>query len=407
MWFTILFSLSLQAQPVLSFEDIKPLVENNNGQYKSEQLKKQALELENFSVLRSFIPEITAYKEFQSTQQGEEFFVKHPEMRARAQFNLYNQGKDYLNTQVTKTELLNQQSQVSLTLKQQTKLAGVLYWNLVFYKEMNALHKSMIKINEQNKRSANKRIQSGLATESDRLEFDMTQIELKHHLKEIAFKLKTIKQSLSLLLGTENFEVPEKLIHAHKIENLITNSVLSQDYVEPIKNKFELFKTKDQLTSLYWTPKVDFNIEYEKYDKTIRIPSLNITDSLESELVLSLSLTFDLDGATRTNKTSKALAYKAKAYEHEYYYQKQKRQNELSSKVEELKLMHHLVHEVEEEIELAQKYYNLTKKEYSRGAKNSPDMLGAANRLYDKNKERLKLIRDYHVLKTEYLSLIN
>lgn len=407
MWLIVLFNLSLQAQPMLSFDDLQPLVEKNNQHYKAERLKKQALELEDFSLLRSFIPELRAYRELNSKQSGREFFVKHPEMRAQAKFNLYNQGQDYLQTQVTNTNLKNQNSTVSLTLKEQTKLAGILYWNLVYYKEMKALHDSMIKINEQNKRSAKRRIDSGLATDADRLEFDMTQIELKHHLKEIAFKLKTLKQSLALLLGTESFQVPDKLVHTHKIDDLIRDNDLAKEYTEPLKNKYELFKTKNRLAKLYWTPKIDFNVEYEQYDKTIRIPSLNIVDDLKSEVVLSLSLTFDLDGASRANKTSQAMRYKSQAFEAEYNYQKQRREIQLNTKVEKLKLMHHLVHEVEEEIELAQDYYNLTKKEYSRGAKNSPDMLGAANRLYEKNKERLNLIRDYHVLKTEYLALIN
>ena len=328
-------------------------------------------------------------------------------MRAQAKFNLYNQGKDYLQTQITKTNLDNQNIAVNLSLREQTKLAGILYWNLVFYKEMNSLHNTMIKINAQNKRSAKRRIDSGLATESDRLEFDMTQIELKHHLKEINYKLKILKQKLALILGTDNFKVPEKLIHTHKIDSLISNNKPAPEYIEPLKNKFELFKVKDRLAKLYWTPKVDFNVEYEKYDKTIEIPSLNITDSLESEVVLSLSLTFDLDGASRALKRSKALAFKAQASEMDYNYKKKQQQIELNSQAEKLKLMHHLVHEVEEEIELAKAYYDLTKKEYSRGAKNSPDMLGAANKLYDKNKERLKLIRDYHVLKAEYLAMIN
>ncbi|MCH2534524.1 MAG: TolC family protein [Bdellovibrionales bacterium] len=235
----------------------------------------------------------------------------------------------------------------------------------------------------------------------------MTQIELKHHLKEINYKLKILKQKLALILGTDNFKVPEKLIHTHKIDSLISNNKPAPEYIEPLKNKFELFKVKDRLAKLYWTPKVDFNVEYEKYDKTIEIPSLNITDSLESEVVLSLSLTFDLDGASRALKRSKALAFKAQASEMDYNYKKKQQQIELNSQAEKLKLMHHLVHEVEEEIELAKAYYDLTKKEYSRGAKNSPDMLGAANKLYDKNKERLKLIRDYHVLKAEYLAMIN
>lgn len=64
MWFAFLFSLTLQAQPILSFDDVKSLVEKNNDQYKVEKLKQQAFELEDFSVLRSFIPQISAYKEF-------------------------------------------------------------------------------------------------------------------------------------------------------------------------------------------------------------------------------------------------------------------------------------------------------------------------------------------------------
>ena len=70
----------------------------------------------------------------------------------------------------------------------------------------------------------------------------------------------------------------------------------------------------------------------------------------------------------------------------------------------QLKLLHDQVHETEQNIARAERYYKITQSEYARGVKNSPDVLGASDKLFDARHSRLETIRDYQVAKSHLMS---
>ena len=53
----------------------------------------------------------------------------------------------------------------------------------------------------------------------------------------------------------------------------------------------------------------------------------------------------------------------------------------------------------------AQKYFELTLAEYRRGTKNSPDLVGATDRLFSTKKKTFELIKDLEILKTKLETL--
>lgn len=408
MFFLFCIMLQVQAETFISFDELPKLIKNNNLEIKSRKLDVDAAESVSFGVARSYLPSLELEKELNAKERGEEFFVKDPEFKAHLKFNIFNRGEDRLRANTSQLNFERDKNIYSKSLSEQTKWAGVLYWNLIYYNEMLSLTEEMQGINLQNKNSADKRIKSGLATQSDRLEFELTEIELNHQLIEMQLKIKTLKEELGFVIGLSEFSVPKKLIHTHDIEKIISqSSKVSEHFYKPIKLESDRFDLKSHVAKLYWAPKVDIIVGYEEYDKVIRLPSLNIKDDLKSETTISLNLSFNLEQASKALRQSQAFASKAMALNLKHKYKMQLYEVKIQNKIKELRLRHSFVHKAERAIKIAQKYYKMTKNEYVRGVKNSPDMLGAAERLYSIQIERLELIRSYQVTKTEYLALIN
>ena len=73
---------------------------------------------------------------------------------------------------------------------------------------------------------------------------------------------------------------------------------------------------------------------------------------------------------------------------------------------QELLLLHDLIHEGEKNVEKGAQYFSQTQDEYSRGIKNSPDVLSATNKQLEFKKRFAELRRDYAIAKAQIQSLL-
>jgi outer membrane protein len=76
----------------------------------------------------------------------------------------------------------------------------------------------------------------------------------------------------------------------------------------------------------------------------------------------------------------------------------------MENEFSELRFLHDQVHDAEANIARAERYYKLTQSEYARGVKNSPDVLGASEKLFDSRLKRIELIREFQVAKAHLLA---
>mgnify|MGYP001595548868 FL=1 len=74
---------------------------------------------------------------------------------------------------------------------------------------------------------------------------------------------------------------------------------------------------------------------------------------------------------------------------------------------EDLKHEHELVHWSEERVEQGKKYFGRTLDEYNRGVKNSIDLLSAAQRNLNFQRENIERRRNYQISKNSVLFLLN
>jgi outer membrane protein TolC len=117
---------------------------------------------------------------------------------------------------------------------------------------------------------------------------------------------------------------------------------------------------------------------------------------------LRVSLTL-FDGLTAYRESS-ALKAESQAAEFDLAFQREDMLAHIHNELSELELLHSQVHDAEVNIKRAFRYYSLTQSEYSRGVKNSPDVLGAAEKLFDMKQKHLAIIRDFQIAKAHVLS---
>ncbi|MFN7610167.1 MAG: TolC family protein, partial [bacterium] len=152
-----------------------------------------------------------------------------------------------------------------------------------------------------------------------------------------------------------------------------------------------------------WWPKVDAYAAYNQFNE--REEEFSQAND-RTETVVGLRMTLSLSAGLESNSEASALNREAEAYKKLAEYQRKEVETHVETELSELRLRHDQVHDAAENIQRAARYYKLTQSEYTRGVKNSPDVLGAADKLFEMKHKRLEIIRDFQISKAHVLAKI-
>ncbi len=253
------------------------------------------------------------------------------------------------------------------------------------------------KLTQSQKQMAAKKVSAGLTSGVDNLEFELRESEIEIELKQVNQLHLEVHQNLERIFGRE-----------------IKDSELSQIKFSSIQ---ELTKTstsfKPQNSIAYKLAEIK-HAQAELEKKTIRseyLPSLDVgfdigkltpTDNSTSntnESRLSILLTVPLFSGFETYYKSKSASLQAGAAD------KLKSQS-LKNAVAEINILKTKGSELgalfqinEKKLKIAQKYFDMTLSEYRRGVKNSPDLVGATERLFSSKKKKIEILKDLELLK--------
>ena len=150
----------------------------------------------------------------------------------------------------------------------------------------------------------------------------------------------------------------------------------------------------------YW-PKIDAFAAWNQYNQREK-DFLDSQDRKES--VVGLRLTMSLFDGLNSSREGDSLLAQSEAAQLEANFRKREIHNHLHSEITELKLLHNQVHDAEENIKRSEKYYSLTQSEYTRGIKNSPDVLSASEKLFNMKIILADIIRQFQVSKSHLMA---
>lgn len=405
-----LFCLCSAASAVevkVKFQDLKQLVENRNDKVQSAQREAEGSKSREGHFSRSFLPRIEAHAAQESFKTGTQDQKTQPEYGVEASVNLYNGGRDKMREKIFEARSERKEFEVKASVVGELGKARELFWTIVYHKNSLALFKEMLEINTRNLNAAERRIKSGVAADSDRLEFEMNAIELKRDFDQTELQIRADSRDLLIIIGYEPHDTlitESELKHADEWESEIKHTHKDHDFlVRPAQLLSVEAESAAREASRNWVPRIDAYAGWNQYNQREEDP---LEARERQEAVVGLRLKMNVFDGLSAGREAQALRKEAAAAALLANYKSKSNEAHIEREFDELKFLHGKVHEADENIKSAQKYYRLTQSEYVRGVKNSPDVLGASEKLFAMKMKRLEMIRDFQVARSHVLSKI-
>lgn len=404
---SLLSTLRVSAQTALSPEDLESLLKEKNTRISAAKLEVEAAESRTGYLSRSFVPSLELYASQESFKLGETEQKTQPTYGAEMRLNVFNGGADGLENDIRNLEVTKRQFQAQKTFAEELLKARQIYWEMSFLAQKKQLLTKTLDLNRGNLQGALKRIRSGVATDSDRFEFEMKDVDLRREMKQVDMELENLSQEMNLLLSLpadNTYRLTQELGHEHEF--------IHELKAPPERNSFWYMdqKTESAQKSLsakqaersLW-PQVEAFAGYHQYNEREKDSS---TAADRAETVIGLRLRLSLADGLVALQDSSASLKQALAEQKQAEFQKKALEATLESETRRLHFLHDQVHEAEENIHRAERYYKLTQSEYVRGVKNSPDVLGAAEKLYERRHKYFEILRDFQLARTRALAAI-
>lgn len=392
----------------LKFEDLPRLVAGKNQAVSGADRLVEAARARTGHLGRSYLPSLgveAGGERFQTLHYG---WDTQPYGHAEARLNLYRGGRDRLSGLAFERQADLASADARKALAAELAAARSTYWELVSGRETAKLVEGALDENEKLLAVANRRINRGLATETDRLEFEISRSLLREELESLLHASLLLQIRLSAALGLppeSRFTTPVAIEHDHD-ESLLAEAfdAASHPDARALEARGRGLALARERTGLWWTPSLDVYGGYYLYTFRER----DSTSQRErDDKAIGVQLSLPLFDGLRSRTEAKALRLEAEGVER----QKAQRTLAVDAEVrvakEDLRHDHELIHYAEKRIQQGTKYLALTLDEYERGVKNSLDALGAAQRDLGYRRQYAERRRDYQLTKTGLLRLLN
>lgn len=409
LFITTALARSGQAENMtVTSQNIKGLLETKNAKVLAARLETEAAEKREGSLMRSFLPSVEFYGGQESFKTGPLTQRSQPIYGAETKINLYNGGRDKIENDVRSLETRRRAFQAQRITSEELEKARSLYWQIIYLQERLSLLKSTLGVNKQNLSTAQKRIKSGVATDSDRFEFEMKEVDLKRELAQGEVELASHIRLLRILLGLDEgsqLSFNEPLAHDHQYESALGHSMQQHAFLyKELAIQAEQNSLSAKGHQRTWWPKVDVFASYNQYNQRIESAGPDSSEEMRQEATLGLRLSMSLPTELESSREASALLKEAMASRAISNFQRQEVESHIQGEMAELKLLHDQVHEAEQNITRAEQYYKMTQSEYFRGVKNSPDVLSASEKLFEMRHKRLEIIKNFQIAKAHILS---
>lgn len=392
--------------------ELRAIINANNKAVAAAKAEVAAAAERRGSLMRSFLPEMGFHGGRKAKHDGGFSLAEPPFIGADVRVNLFRGGRDGIDDSMREVALRRLTSTVRRVIVTEVEKAASSWWQIAYLKEREALLRKMIDLNQQNLLAAQRRIKSGVAADSDRFEFEIHKSSLERELALTSVQSGAEKRLLRTYLGLDEgvaVDVDSKLSHDHDFENKLKFDVQQVEYLfadHAYKSEEDALMAK--ASSREWWPRFDAYIEYEK---SAWPDAKELGDARQNEngaeTTVGVSVSLNLPAGMEGVRESRALLARSSAGRLLAEAGKQETLAHLENEIAQLRFLHGQVHEAEQNIARAERYYRSTQSEYARGVKNSPDVLGASQKLFEMHHDRLEITKNFEVAKSHVLAKIS
>lgn len=320
--------------------------------------------------------------------------------------NIFSGGRDRFQEEARKATADRKDFELRRITSGEIEKGRISLLKILYLQEKIDLLNEAISINAENLAATRKRIRSGVATQSDRFDFEMKDVDLRRDLAAATLELAAERRLIVVLAGLDreidSISFPEKLNHDHDDDSTITFTNREHEFLvkEHELRALELELAAKKGLRDGW-PRLDLFASYNRYGEGYESTSAaEHPRGTSFGARISVDLLTGIGGRLEANslmKESKAAKIRADSARRDV-------ESHLKTELEALSFLHDQVHVAAENIVRAMKYHELTKDEYRRGVKNSPDMLGASEKLYEMRHKHLEIILEHQIAKAHILS---
>lgn len=371
-----------------------------------EEAEQNSLEIkqteENLNSLKSKLnsqygklsPKISVEGGPQSTKYDDEK-SNATALYGKAEWNLYNGGSDKAVMDLSKSEIEIQERRLKSLKNKVKKEVSKIYYELQFILESISLKQKALELNSQQMKIAKAKNSSGFTTSSDVLEFDLRDSTLQSDLVLLNQQLDQKSRDLDVLLSRKNQTAPE-IVKGHLVretftlnrDELLVKIQENNDQLLLSKIELQLAETEKRQAKSQFLPKLDLEARYGKLANDEKV--FNDKDNYSVMLKFNVPLFSGFEDYNSVKSVSAKVASSQMAIDQKSI----SLSAELDSSLAEIKALNARLDLEEKNLERSEKYYKLTLDEYRRGVKNSPDMVGASERLLEARIRNLEYRRD-------------
>lgn len=394
--FMLLYSASANA--LIGVQNLETKLFEQNSELSSLQKQVEAKEALYSSSKSSFLPTVNAIGGWQNNKTdasavAEKGIVGYIEGR----YNLFNGFKDKASLSQKEADL--NLSKYEYELKQRDLKISLteIISEMLYLHQLQDILVDEYKAVQTQKLMAQKKVAAGLTGPVDNLEFSLRESEIEIEQNQINQLHDEAHQKLTKLFGVDLADSEFAVIkyqshseltkfnstfdHLKNLEYKIAEQNLTKATFEKSESRSDFLPKLDLTASVgRLTPSETTPTQYNesKYGVTLTIPLFSGLDTYYKVK----SSKFNVSSA------EKSLVQVGSNIKSEY--------NIIKNKIIELGKLSQIN---EKKLITSQSYFNLTLGEYRRGIKNSPDLVGATERLFSVRKKQVEILKDLEILK--------
>lgn len=356
---------------------------------------------------RSFLPKMSLTYGREKFTTGPYHSVSQSYGGIQAEINLFNSGKDSLessirdnNAEVARIDAVMMRSNIIAELKKA-------FSHYAYLTEIKAIIEEALGQNDFNLKSARKRINAGLASKTDLLDFQQQRIQFNQEYGTLEYEMGVTTRLINTLLGKDaDAQFEFDFINSHP-EHSHNEAKITLRGKSLILKKAELNKTTTKLEfqkdKRWWTPSLDLY----GYAQRFTLKEREYTPaSARNDVTFGLKLTLPIFDGGEGYRGAQATKSLVEAQRAKVRSQDLELQRSTLDALKKLELAHNLIHGSEENVRVIHEYRQGILSEYSKGVKNSPDVLQASQRWVDAKIRYAEVKKNYQFARAEadYLS---
>lgn len=312
---------------------------------------------------------------------------KGPFLFLDSKLNLYRGGRDSNLLNQTEKELTIAKLETEIKKREIRIEAFQKISEINLIEKENALIKAEIEQNQIQRKMAKKKVDAGLTTNVDMLDFDLKEELLQNDLDKNNSRSEILVKELLAVFGNKsNLEelknsFSENLVIDHSARN---GEITALPQIMVAKKKWEISSLRKKSARAEYIPTIDLEAKYGQITPQKKL----FGEDKEHQLALTVTLPL-FSGFSTSGKYQQSIVESSQS-EKEFHQEQIDLEAKKDIELKKIAQLNKTLTSLEKLLERSNRYSELTIGDYRRGVKNSPDVIAASDKKFEVAKRLLE-----------------